>query len=129
MVKLNYIIEESKFCHITPLLRSLHWLPVKQRIQFKILLLTFRAIHGNSPQYIMDLITVKQPTRYCLRSQDSITLMRPKGKFLATLGDRSFSAAAPNVWNSLPAEIRNIRCINVSKSSIKTFLFNQHFLD
>ena len=77
----------------------------------------------------MDLITVKQPTRYCLRSQDSITFMRPKGKFLATLGDRSFSAAAPKVWNSLPAEIRNIRCINVFKSSIKTFLFNQHFLD
>jgi hypothetical protein len=124
------IFRESKFCHITPLLRLLHWLPVKQIIQFKLLLLTFRAIHGSFPQYIMVLITVKQPTRYCLRSQNSITVMRPKGKFLATLGDRSFSAAAPKVWNSLPAEIRNIRCrpINVFKSSIKTFLFNQHFL-
>ena len=109
------IFRESKFCHITPLQRLLHWLRVKQRIQFMILLLNFRAIHGSSPQYIMDLITVKEPTRYCLRSQNSITLMRPRGKFLETLGDRSFSAAAPKVWNSLPAEIRNLdvlTCLN-----------------
>jgi hypothetical protein len=106
---------ESKFCHITPLLRLLHWLPVKQRIQFMILLLNFRAIHGSSPQYIMDLITFKEPTRYCLRSQNSITLMRPRGKYLATLGDSSFCAAAPKVWNSLPAEIRSLdvlTCLN-----------------
>ena len=48
-----------KFCHITPALRQLHWLPVVKRIQFKILLLTFKAIHGLSPPYISELITVK----------------------------------------------------------------------
>ena len=82
------IFGESKFCHITPLLKSLHWLPVKQRVKFKILLLTFKAIHGCSPQYIIDLITIRQPTKYSLRSQGTIELERPKGKFLATLGDR-----------------------------------------
>ena len=53
------IFKESKYCHITPLLRTLHWLPVVYRIQFKILLLTFKAIHGNAPCYISDLISVR----------------------------------------------------------------------
>ena len=39
------IFQESRFCHITPLLKSLHWLPVKFRIVFKIILITFKAIH------------------------------------------------------------------------------------
>ena len=121
------IFGESKFCHITPLLKSLHWLPVKQRVKFKILLLTFKAIHGCSPQYITDLITIRQPTKYSLRSQATIELERPKGKFLATLGDRSFTAAAPKLWNNLPSEIRNVKTINSFKSSLKTFLFKNAF--
>ena len=52
-------LDLSKFCYITPALRQLHWLPVIKRIQFKILLLTFKAIHGLSPPYIRELITVK----------------------------------------------------------------------
>ena len=49
------IIKESKFCHITPLVMTLHWLPVKYRIHFKILLLTFKAIYFLAPSYICDL--------------------------------------------------------------------------
>jgi hypothetical protein len=86
-------------------MRLLHWLPVKQRVEFKILLMTFKAIYGLYPQYIIDLITIKQPNKYNLRSHNSIVLVPPKGKFLATLGDRSFSAAAPKLWNNLSAEI------------------------
>ena len=78
---------------------------------------------GLSPQYILDLITIKQPTRYGLRSQDSIALVPPKGKSMATLGDRSFSVAAPKVWNGLSKTIRNITCIKTFKSAIKAFLF------
>ena len=43
------IFQESRFCHITPLLKSLHWLPVKYRIVFKIILITFEAIHDLAP--------------------------------------------------------------------------------
>ena len=110
------IFGKSKFCHITPLLKSLHWLPVKQRVKFKILLLTFKAIHCCSPQYI----TVREPIKYSLRSQATIEREQPKGKFLATLGDRSFTAAAPKLWNNLPSEIRNLKTINSFKLSLKT---------
>uniref|UniRef100_A0A3B3CUW0 Reverse transcriptase domain-containing protein n=1 Tax=Oryzias melastigma TaxID=30732 RepID=A0A3B3CUW0_ORYME len=47
----------SKRTHITPILSALHWLPVKFRIDFKILLLVFRALHGQAPIYICDLLT------------------------------------------------------------------------
>ena len=54
------ILKESKFCHITPLLMTLHWLPVKYRIHFKILLLTFKAINVLAPSHICDLVTLKK---------------------------------------------------------------------
>ena len=55
------IFEESKYCHVTPLLKALHWLPVKYRIIFKVLLinLIFKAIHGLVPVYISELFSVR----------------------------------------------------------------------
>ena len=53
------VFEESKFCHITPLLRALHWLPVAYPIDFKMLLLTFKAIHKLAPTYISEHVSVK----------------------------------------------------------------------
>ena len=79
-------LDLSKFCHITPALRQLHWLPVVKRIQFKILLLTFKSIHGLSPPYVSELINV-----ISLRSNNNTVLQYPQQKILATLGARSFA--------------------------------------
>ena len=49
-----------RYSHITPVLCSLHWLPVKFRVDLKILLLTFKAIYGHAPDYLIDLITIKE---------------------------------------------------------------------
>ena len=68
------ILKESKFCHITPLLMTLHWLPVEYRIHCKILLLTFKAITFLAPSYICDLVTLKKPSNYNLRSNNSLVL-------------------------------------------------------
>ena len=118
---------ESKYCHISPLLRCLHWLPVKYRIDFKILLITFKAIHGQASLYIQDLITVKQCSRYSLRSNDGVLLAHPNCKSLSTLGDRSFYIAAPTLWNSLPCEVRNSSSLSSFKTSIKTILYRRAF--
>ena len=122
---LALLLDLSKFCHITPVLWQLHWLPVVKRIQFKILLLTFKAIHGLSPPYISELITVKPKSTYGLRSNISTLLLPPTQKMLPTLGARSFAAAAPALWNKLPADIRNVASLNSFKISIKTLLFNK----
>ena len=117
------IFQESRFCHITPLLKSLHWLPVKYRIVFKIILITFKA-----PAYISELISVRDTRRYDFRSNDGLLLAPCRGKTLTTLGDRSFHAAAPKLWNDLPGSIRNTQSLNKFKKAIKTFfLFAKAF--
>ena len=105
--------------HLTPS-SCLHWLPVKARIQFKILLITFKAIHGLAPKYLRDLLTFKS-SLYNLRSSDSILLSMPVARS-KTLGDRAFMVAAPRLWNSLPKELRAITNVNSFKAHIKTYL-------
>ena len=58
------------------------------------------------PSYISNLVSIKSCSAYSLRSNSSLILDRPKGRILSTLGARSFYAAAPTLWNSLPANIR-----------------------
>ena len=122
------IFQESRFCHITPLLKSLHWLPVKYRIVFKIILITFKAIHGLAPAYISELISVRDTGRYDFRSNDGLLLAPCRGKTLTTLGDRSFHAAAPKLWNDLPGSIRNTQSLNKFKKAFKTVSFGKFYL-
>ena len=124
------IFEESKYCHVTPLLKSLHWLPVKYRIIFKVLLITFKAIHGLAPVYISELISIRAVSlsRYCLRLTNSLTLNYPALKSRKTLGDQSFFVAAPKLWNELPSDFRDLNSINKFKTAIKTYPFRQAIL-
>ena len=115
------------FLGIATVLCSLHWLPVKFRIDFKILLLTFKAIYGHAPGYLTDLIAIKVQTRYTLRSASSLTLNHPSVKLKKTLGDRAFSSAAPILWNSLPLHIRLVDNFERCKSVLKTHLFKLAF--
>ena len=66
-----------RFGHITPVLRTLHWLPIRFRIEFKMLVIIFKSIHGLSPVYISDLISTKLQSKYCLRSNNEL-LLAPK---------------------------------------------------
>ena len=67
---------ESKFCHITPFLKTLLCLPFRYRIVFKVSLITFKGIHGLAPSFISNLISVKDINgRYSLRSSNGILLV------------------------------------------------------
>lgn len=112
---------------ITPVLINLHWLPVRYRINFKILLLTFKAINGMAPSYIIDLINFRTITCYSLRSNEGVLLKHPSGEMKKSFGDRSFSVAAPTLWNALPVSLRMITCISTFKSNLKTYLFKLAF--
>ena len=117
----------AKFSHITPVLRSLHWLPIKQRVQFKMLILIFKAINGLAPNYISNLVNILCPSKYLLRRNNEILLEPYNGKTKKTLGDRAFAVAAPRLFNSLPREIRHETCFNTFKTKVKTFLFRMAF--
>jgi hypothetical protein len=90
-------------------------------------LTAFKAIHSLSPTYISDLIKVKEQSRYNLRSNKELLLAAPSLRLHPTLGDRSFSSAAPREWNALPAYIRNITQYDSFKKHLKTFLFHKAY--
>ena len=92
-------------------------------IDFKILIITFKAIHGQAPDYICNLINVRNFSTYGLRSNSELLLVPPSTKTKKTLGDRAFTAAAPSLWNKLRSAIRDEDNLTRFKSKLKTFLF------
>ena len=116
------VCKVPRFAHITPYLKELHWLPVKFRIKFKILVLTFQEICGLAPQYLCELIRIQDHLCHYLRSNDELLLAVPSSKSLSTLGERAFQLAAPCLWNGLPKEIRQIQSLFSFKKQLKTFL-------
>ena len=117
------ITKTRKYEHITPILRSLHWLPILTRIQFKILLLVFKIKHGYAPSYLNDLLKPIVPSR-SLRSTTHANFQYAPGPRTNTrYGDRTFAIAAPKLWNSLPIIIRQSPSVESFKASLKYFLF------
>ena len=107
--------------HITPVLYELHWLPVRSRITYKVLLLTYKALHGLAPAYIGEMVTPYQPARP-LRSANKALLADPNTK-LKTWGDRTFQHAAAVEWKALPETLRKAPSLTVFKKNLKTHLF------
>ena len=93
-----------KFDHITPILTSLHWLPINARSDFKVLLVIYKTLHGSAPSYLKDLIVPYCPSRP-LRSSGVGLLTIPKVN-KKSAGKRAFSYRAPYLWNNLPPVIR-----------------------
>jgi hypothetical protein len=108
----------------TPLLQSLHWLPVCQRIVFKTALLSYKVRKTSLPAYLHQHLIPHAPAR-STRSSSLPSLTVPA--FKTEFARRSFSYAAPHTWNSLPADIIMCDCLSTFKSKLKTYLFRQSF--
>ena len=119
----------------TALLHKLHWMPVAQRIDFKVALITFKAIVNSQPSYINELISVYKPSRQ-LRSSNEHRLVLPSRDNRTVLAGRAFQNYAPKVWNSLSEDLRSLALrdtvdndsdsrlsVNAFKSRLKTELF------
>ena len=112
--------------HITPILRSLHWLKITERIEYKLLSLTYKVLTTTQPSYLHqhNLITVQPPRS--TRSSSLVTLARPSTSSSLRITDRSFQYASPRLWNQLPASLRQPRT-NFSNFASPCF-FEWHFL-
>jgi hypothetical protein len=106
----------------TPLLNTLHWLPVKNRIIFKALLYVFKVINGVAPAYLHQLISIHVAPREGLRSsRDTLRLNVPVMRL--KIADGTFSSFGPKHWNSLPLGIRNSSNTIIFKKQLKTYMF------
>ena len=108
--------------HITPVLKSLHWLPVSFRIDFKVLLLVYKSLHSHAPEYITDMLSRYTPSR-SLRSSSTELLTVPKAR-TKRHGEAAFSFYAPNLWNTLPEYLRMAETVETFKHALKTYLFD-----
>ena len=114
---------KSKYDSSTECLKTLHWLPIRQQIEFKSLVLTHMCINNSAPGYLQDLILVKVQNRVNMRSRSMGVLLNiPKVK-QTTFAARSFRYIALRLWNSLPTDIRCTTNLDKFKALLKTNLF------
>jgi hypothetical protein len=112
--------------HITPVLQQLHWLPVRLRINFKILVTIQKRIHLElSPNYLREITPLYKPARSLRSAQDStiITVPRSHNRY----GDRSFNVLGASLWNNLPKELRSPMSPHLFRKKLKTYFFIHHF--
>ena len=102
--------------------QGLHWLPVKRRIVYKILLYIFKAQHNLAPTYLSNLIEPYTKPR-SLRSESQLLLKTPRSR-LKSAGDRAFCVIGPKLWNYLPIHLKKAESLNEFKTELKTFLFS-----
>ena len=118
-----------RFEHITPVLYRLHWLPVSFRIEYKVLILTYKAIHGLAPPYISDLIRTRERTNYNLRSSGHSyyynLIMLPKQK--RHWETEHFKLRLRDCGTVSQNDIRNAKTMDVFKSLVKTYLFRKAY--
>ncbi len=114
--------------HVSPLLRSLHWLRATERINFRLAVLAYRCLHGLAPSYLAgELCQVADvAARQRLRYSSTADLIVPRTN-CSTIGDRAFPVAASRVWNSLPPSVTSSPTLAVFRRRLKTELFARSY--
>ena len=112
--------------HITPVLNDLHWLPISERVEHKVLSLTYQAYQGEGPEYLRDLLSKYVPERE-LRSSSKMLLKVPPKKDICTktYAERTFSYQAPVLWKPLPLKMKESTSKSSFKAKLKTHLFKK----
>ena len=128
-----------RFHHISPVLKSLHWLKIDQRIAYKIISLTYKTLETQQPIYLRSRLVI---SNHNTRSSSVLTLLRPANISSLKITNRSFSFQAPVLWNSLPLDMRQLNkadphifphhsLLALSHSQfhtrLKTFLFHKSY--
>ena len=118
------VTKSPPFTRSIPLLRSLHWLPVRFRILFKINLLTYKPLREKQPVYLHSMLATSIPSR-SLRSNNDNSLSVSRVK--TNTGARAFHSCAPSLWNNLPLSVHSASSVATLKKYLKIHLFDLAF--
>ena len=126
----RFILDVNKRSHITPYLKKLHFLPVKQRILYKLCLLAYKIMNHTAPQYLLDIFQCYQPTtamslRHATEIERDFLLITYTDN--TELSNKSIFQRLIRSWNSLPLSLRITNDIDAFKRELKTFYFKQAF--
>ena len=106
---------------ITPILKRLHWLPLRQRVEYKVSLLSYKIRQTSEPAHLSALLIEHVPT-HNLRLSERSYLEIPRTKL--ALASQAFSVAAPRTWNFLPTDVTSAESLTIFRKRLKTYLFN-----
>ena len=125
------IFQCRKLNNISPLLMSLHWLPINARIEYKLSVICHSFFFGLSPIclspiYLSDLLFVYTPKRNLRSSSENRISCFPNLRTM-TFGHHSFCFESPTIWNSVPSELRHTDSIQKFKLALKTNLFGKFY--
>ena len=121
------VCRKKRLAHSLPILFELHWLPVKERINFKIALMCFKCLNEKAPFYLTEYLTPYAPSRV-LRSSSDTTKLKEYSFNYKFYGGRSFQSIAPSFWNSLPRGVREAPSVENFKSKLKLYIFTETYL-
>ena len=128
----RFVTGASKYTHITSTLKTLHWLPIRQRIIFKTLVLVYKYLPTCQPKYFAPYLSLYKSAMNTRRSNpENLFLQVPH--YCASIHkskvhfNNSFSYDAPKLWNDLPHDIRSAPNLSCFKSRLKTYLFQKSF--
>ena len=117
------ISRTRRFDHISPILSTLEWMSMSDRITFRVCCCVYQSLYGRFPSYLSECL-VRHTTARNLRS---ITSMRLEpGRARIRIGEGSFSSAGPRMWNGLPFAIRNLRTYIEFCMHLKQYLLSHH---
>ena len=122
------IVGRNKYDSVKEAMMELHWLPLRERINYKIIMWVFKCLHNQAPQYLRSLFKIKENIRD-LRSSEKALLIEIPYTNRKSYGDRSFRVNVPKTWDELPNSIRVIDSITEFKKNLKTYLFRKSYGD
>ena len=116
------ISNKTVFQHISPVMKDLHWFPIKKGLEYKIVVLTFKCVHNLAPTYLTEFLHNR--TSKGTRADNQNLLVVPEVK-KSTFGGRSISFTAPFLSNQLPNHLRHASRLEIFKKNLKTHLFTK----
>ena len=121
----RFVTKRRKFDSISDALRELHWLPVRARIEFKILVWVYKCLNGNAPVYLVSLLSLPEQSRSRREvHRHNLKVPRTTRKYG---GDRAFCVAGPKLWNELPYDVKQCSSLSQFRKKLKTYLFTQYY--
>ena len=118
-------VAHGQTLHLMPVLQQLHWLPVRQRVIYKLCLQVFKCLHGTAPSYLMELLHLHTRDRR-LRPASLLQLAPCPPK--RGVGRAGFRVAGPAAWNTLPPSLRAADSLLGFKKQLKTHLWQSTYL-
>jgi hypothetical protein len=107
--------------------RELHWLPIRQRCIYKLLVIAYKSLNGMAPKYLEDKLVKKTYSRTTRAKNAEVNNLVVPFNTKKTFADRGFSALVPKHWNNLPIALKTSPSLEIFKKDLKTLLFENSY--